>query len=181
MDEIVVEPYDPAWPARFVDERRFVEGCFAVAPRAIEHIGSTAVPGLAAKPVIDILVLVDDLGQGLGAIAALEAGGYSYWRDNPDRTKLFLVKGLPPGATRRTHHRHIHADASELERHMVCRDALRHDDGLRDSYAAVKRDLALRFRHDRDAYSDAKTAFVDRVVAGAGGPKRRHPRPTAKR
>jgi GrpB-like predicted nucleotidyltransferase (UPF0157 family) len=181
VDEIVIEPYDTTWPARFADERRFVESCFQTRPLAIEHIGSTAVDGLAAKPVIDILVLVDDLDQGVAAVPALEADGYGYWRDNPDRTKLFLAKGLPPVAPQRTHHLHIHADVAERDRHVVFRNALRRDTALRDEYAALKRELALRFRHDREAYSDAKTIFVDRIVATAGGPARVHFRSSAKR
>lgn len=175
MDEIIVEPYDPAWPAKFVEAQQFVAGCFTTPPLLIEHIGSTAVPGLPAKPVIDVIVLVNDLQEGLAAVPALEAGGYSYWRDNPDKTKLFLVKGLPP-APHRTHHLHIHTARTEVDRHLAFRDALRRDPGLRDQYAALKRDLAERFRGDRDAYSDAKTAFVDDVVDRHGGPARVRPR-----
>ena len=179
MDEIILGPYDPAWPAKFLEARSFIAGCFAVPPLLIEHIGSTAVPGLPAKPVIDVIVLVPDRDDGLAALPALEAGGYSYWRDNPDKTKLFLVRGLPP-APRRTHHLHIHADRREVDRHLAFRDALRRDPVLRDQYAALKRDLAERFRRDRDAYSDAKTAFVDDVVSSYGGPARVHPRVAGK-
>jgi GrpB-like predicted nucleotidyltransferase (UPF0157 family) len=175
MDEIIVGPYDPAWPAKFELEREFVAGCFAVPPLLIEHMGSTAVPGLPAKPVIDLIVLVNDLADGLAAVPALEAGGYSYWRDNPDKTKLFLVKGLPP-APHRTHHLHIHSNRAEIDRHLAFRDALRRDPALRDRYSALKLALARQFRHDRDAYSDAKTAFVDEVVSRTGGPRRSHPR-----
>ena len=135
MDAIVLEPYDPAWPQKFEVEKRFVAGCFTRPPGAIEHIGSTSVPGLAAKPIIDITVLVEDLADGLTAVPALEAGGYSYWRDNPDKTRLFLVKGLPPAAPDRTHHLHIHANPVELDRHLAFRDALRADTGLRQAYA----------------------------------------------
>jgi len=181
MDAIVLEPYDPAWPQKFEVEKRFVAGCFTRPPGAIEHIGSTSVPGLAAKPIIDITVLVEDLADGLTAVPALEAGGYSFWRDNPDKSRLFLVKGLPPTAPHRTHHLHIHANPVELDRHLAFRDALRADTGLRQAYAALKRDLATRYRHDREAYSDAKTEFVDAVVAAAGGPTRPYPREMPKR
>jgi len=181
LDQIVVEPYDPKWPICFAVERQFVESCFVTAPIAIDHIGSTAVPGLPAKPIIDILVLVNQLEAGLAAVPALEAGGYSYWRDNPDKTKLFLVKGLPPSAAKRTHHLHIYADAGERERHIVFRDLLRNDTKLRDAYAALKYDLADRFRDDREAYSNAKTDFVDRAVEAAGGSARLRPRQLPKR
>lgn len=175
MDEIIVETYDPAWPRKFEAERPLIAACFVRPPRAIEHIGSTSVPGLDSKPVIDIIALVDDLADGVAAVPALEAVGYSFWRDNPDNATLFLVKGLPP-APQRTHHLHIYADSVELARHLTFRDALRADSNLRDTYAALKRDLATRFRHDREAYTDAKTEFIDAVVAGDGGPARSRPR-----
>lgn len=165
MDEIHLQPYDPRWPARFAAEREFLAACFSTLPLAIEHIGSTAIPGLAAKPIIDIMVLVADLADGRAAIGALEAGGYSYWRDNPDRARLFLVKGLPPSAPQRTHHLHIVADTARLERHLVFRDALRRDPARRDAYQALKTDLALRYRNDREAYTDAKDAFVAEILA----------------
>ena len=175
VERISIAAYDPAWPARFERERVRIVAALGESARSIEHIGSTAVPGLPAKPVIDIIVLVGDLAAGLAAVPALEDGGYSYWRDNPDKAKLFLVKGLPP-APHRTHHLHIHADRTEVDRHLAFRDALRRDTALRDQYAALKRGLAQRFRHDRDAYSNAKTAFVDEVVGRFGGPARVHPR-----
>lgn len=164
MDEIHVEPYDSSWPLTFIAERAFVLGCFSTPPAAIEHIGSTAVPGLAGKPVIDILVLVDDLSLGRMAIPALEAGGYSFWRDNPDKTKLFLVKGLPP-APRRTHHLHIYADPAQLERHVAFRDRLRVDPLARRAYESLKRQLAAQYRNDREAYTEGKSAFIDNLLA----------------
>jgi GrpB-like predicted nucleotidyltransferase (UPF0157 family) len=163
LDEIRVEPHDPSWPASFAAERQFILGCFTEPPTAIEHIGSTAVPGLAAKPVIDISVLVDRLSRGQLAIPALEAGGYSYWRDNPDTTKLFLVKGLPP-APRRTNHLHIYEDPAEFERHVAFRDRLRADPRAREAYEALKRRLALQFRDDREAYTAGKSAFIDNLI-----------------
>ena len=164
MDEIVVGPYDPAWPAKFAAERDFILRCFNGAPIAIEHIGSTAVPGLAAKPIIDDLVLVDDLEFGRTAIPALEGGGYSFWRDNPDKAKLYLVKGLPP-APHRTHHLHIYADRAELERHVVFRDRLRVDPAARQAYEALKLRLAAQHRGDREAYTEGKSAFIETLVA----------------
>lgn len=164
MDEIRLEPYDPNWPIEFAAERDFVASCFVDAPLAIEHIGSTAVAGLAAKPIIDILVLVDDLALGHLAVPSLEAGGYSYWRDNPDTRKLFLVKGLPP-APQRTHHLHIYADRAELDRHVAFREHLRSDPSARQAYEALKRQLAAQYRDDREAYTEGKSAFIETLVA----------------
>ena len=174
-DAIELSPADPNWPAAFAAERSRILPLFAVPPLLIEHMGSTAIPGLPAKPVIDILVLVADLQSGRAAIPALEALGYSYWADNPDQTKLFLVKGLPP-APRRTHHLHIYTDPDEVQRHLLFRNHLRSDTEARDAYLALKQDLAARYRDDREAYSNLKSAFVDEIVHLLGGPERRVPR-----
>jgi len=174
-DAIELSPADPNWPAAFAAERSRILPLFAVPPLLIEHMGSTAIPGLPAKPVIDILVLVEDLRSGRAAIPALEALGYAYWADNPDKGKLFLVKGLPP-APRRTHHLHIYTDPDEVQRHLLFRNHLRSDTEARDAYLALKQDLAARYRDDREAYSNLKSAFVDEIVHSLGGPERRVPR-----
>ena len=173
-EPIELHPYDPDWPAAFERERRLLAPLLGPDARLIEHMGSTSVPGLPAKPIIDIIVLVDDLGAAQGAIPALEETGYSFWRDNPDKTKLYLVKGLPP-APRRTHHLHIHDDPEEVERHLIFRDHLRSSAEARAAYLALKEELATRFRDDREAYSKGKTAFVDGLVASLGGAVRRTP------
>ena len=163
---------DPDWPAAFARERDLIAPLFSMPPLLIEHMGSTAIPGLPAKPIIDIIVLVDDLEASRADIPALEATGYSFWAANPDKTKLYLAKGLPP-APQRTHHLHIHDDVDEVQRHLIFRDHLRAHPDVRDAYLALKRDLAARFRDDREAYSTNKTAFVDDLVAFLGGPPRR--------
>lgn len=163
---------DPDWPAAFVRERDLIAPLFSTPPRLIEHMGSTAIPGLPAKPIIDIIVLVDDLTSARGDIPQLEATGYSFWGANPDKTKLYLAKGLPP-APRRTHHLHIHDDEDEVARHLIFRDHLRAHPEAREAYLALKRDLAARFRDDREAYSRGKTEFVDGLVLSLGGPPRR--------
>lgn len=171
-EPIEIHSYDPAWPAAFERERRLILKSFAEPPLRIEHMGSTAIPGLPSKPIIDIIVLIRDLADAHAAVPALEATGYSFWRDNPDKTKLYLAKGLPP-APRRTHHLHIYDDAGEITRHLLFRDHLRSSPEGLAAYLALKTDLAARFRNDREAYSIGKDAFVDAVVASLGGPPRR--------
>jgi GrpB-like predicted nucleotidyltransferase (UPF0157 family) len=173
-EAIELHDYDPEWPALFERERRIIAPILGANAVAIEHMGSTAIPGLRAKPIIDIIALVDDLAAALDAVVPLEGTGYSFWRDNPDKSKLYLVKGLPP-APRRTHHLHIHDDADEVRRHLVFRDHLRSDPIARDGYLALKQDLAQRYRNDREAYSKQKTVFIDRIVLGLGGPARTFP------
>ena len=145
----------------------------------IEHFGSTAVPGLSAKPVIDLLVAVRSLAEARerGGTHALEAIGYSYWRDDPAPDRMFLVKGLPPNGPR-THHVHIvelgmsrttRAWESSLLWTGCCsgtilRDATRRSAGR---YAALKQDLADRFPDDREAYTEGKTDYVYGVMQKA--------------
>lgn len=171
MKEVHLVPYDPDWPNLFAREAALVLNCFPRPPLRIEHMGSTAIPGLAAKPVIDLIVLVADLADGLAAVPALEATGYSYWAANPDTSKLFLVKGLPP-APQRTHHLHVYVDAQQFDRHILFRDALRADPALLARYQALKTGLAKQHQFDREAYTEAKSAFIDDAIATLGGPGR---------
>jgi GrpB-like predicted nucleotidyltransferase (UPF0157 family) len=129
-------------------------------------MGSTSVPGLPAKPIIDIIVLVGDLEAARGVIPALETTGYSFWADNPDKTKLFLAKGLPP-APRRSHHLHIYDNAKGVRRHLVFRDRLRTDPTALAAYLALKQGLAVRYRDDREAYTAHKSSFIEDIVAPA--------------
>lgn len=170
MDEIAIEPYDPAWPGMFEAEAaRLREVLPSELVLAIEHFGSTAVPGLSAKPVIDILIAtpsIEDTRER--AVAPLEALGYAFWADNPKRDRLFFVRGLPP-APRRTHHVHFTEPGGEpWRRALPFRDHLRshREEALR--YAALKRALAAQHPEDREAYTAAKAEYVERVLAQAG-------------
>jgi GrpB-like predicted nucleotidyltransferase (UPF0157 family) len=154
---IDIVPYEPAWPARFGAE---VERLRRLVPAlAFHHVGSTAVPGLAAKPVIDLMALACDLDQFVEPI--IEAG-YQY----PQAFNAVL-RGrrwfCRPSANVRTHHLHLVADRAELERHLRFRDVLRQRPHVADEYAALKRNLAERYRDDREAYTTAKSAFIERV------------------
>lgn len=171
-EAIELHAADPGWPAAFEAEHALILPCFATPPILLEHMGSTAISGLPAKPIIDIIALVADLEAARAAILALEALGYSYWAANPDTTKLYLAKGLPP-APRRTHHLHIHDDADEVTRHLMFRDHLRANPDVRDAYLSLKQDLASRYRDDREAYSKLKTDFIDALVLSLGGPARK--------
>ena len=152
--------YDPAWPAAFESERRRLRPLLPDAD--ICHIGSTAVPGMPAKPVIDVMALVVDLD---GPIAALtEQAGYEY----PEAFNAVIGHRrwlCRPSAADRTHHLHLVNDRRELDRHLRFRDHLRASQALRADYARLKRELADRFGDDREAYTEAKAAFIQRVVA----------------
>lgn len=167
---MLAEP-DADWAAQFLAERERIAPCFPAPPRLIEHMGSTAVPGLVAKPIIDIIVLVDDLEGARPAIPALVAAGYVHRDDFPMPDRIFLMR-LDAETGLRTHQLHIHGNEAEVQRHLIFRDRLRSDRAVRDAYAALKRDLAQRHGDDRQAYSQHKTAFIDAIVAESGGADR---------
>jgi GrpB-like predicted nucleotidyltransferase (UPF0157 family)/GNAT superfamily N-acetyltransferase len=154
--------YDPAWPASYETERERLAPLLEALE--IHHIGSTAVRGLLAKPIIDMVALVDDLDA---PIAALIDSGYQYARAfNATLThRRFLCY---PTASHRTHHLHLVDDRPELERRLRFRDRLRVDPALANEYVALKRALAARYPEDREAYTEAKAPFIERVEQQAG-------------
>lgn len=173
-ERIDVVDYDEAWPALFVSEAARLSAFFPPGSmRRIEHIGSTAVPGLAAKPIVDILVGVDDFAFVVERVAPLmEEAGYDYfWRpafgEEGPRYPWFIGRDSE-GA--RVSHIHVALidDDSQWER-VIFRDYLRRHPRIADEYAALKRDLAVRFPDDREAYTAAKTAFIATATAAAKG------------
>jgi GrpB-like predicted nucleotidyltransferase (UPF0157 family) len=172
-EAVALRPYDPEWAGSFAAEYPILQACFEQPPLAVEHIGSTSVPGLSSKPIVDILVHVADRARGEAAIPALEAAGYANVPNYIDPNRLVLIKRRADG--QRSHHVHVHFDADEVRRHLMFRDRLRADAAVRDAYAALKAGLADRFADDRAAYSKHKTAFVDDIVLGMGGPARKTP------
>jgi GrpB-like predicted nucleotidyltransferase (UPF0157 family) len=164
-EPVRVVPYDPAWPARFEEERRVIEGALGHwITGGVHHVGSTAVPGLAAKPTIDIMVGVASLDTSRPCIALLAPLGYLYWPYRPEVMHWFCK----PSASRRAYHLHVmEQGGGEWRRRIAFRDFLRTHPDTADEYATLKRQLAARYEHDREAYTDAKGEFVRSVVARA--------------
>lgn len=155
---VEIVAYDPAWPAAYEAER---ERLTPLLPAGVElhHFGSTAVPGLAAKPVIDMIALVDDLDAPIAAL--VQRGGYQYppaFNATLTHRRFFCY----PTAAHRTHHLHLVDERGELERRLRFRDRLRADPALAGEYVALKRTLAERYRQDREAYTEAKSEFIKR-------------------
>jgi GrpB-like predicted nucleotidyltransferase (UPF0157 family) len=170
-DDVEILPYDPDWAVQFAAEadrlRAVLDPDLVV---GIEHFGSTAVPGLAAKPIIDILIAVASLARAKATmIAPILALDYVYWAENPKPDRMFFVKGMPPYGERRTHHVHISEPHGEMwRRRLAFRDYLRSNPAEAGRYEALKRDLATRFKDDREAYTDAKSAYLEAVYRGIG-------------
>ena len=155
-------PYDPAWAAAFDAEAARIRGTLGPSlPLDVEHMGSTGVPGLAAKPVLDILAGYPPGADAAAYVAALVRTGYTHRGEQGIPGREFFRRGEP-----RAYHVHLAVRGGAFWRdHLAFRDALRADAALRDAYAALKHDLARRFPRDREAYTDGKTAFVRDVLA----------------
>jgi|SRR5580658_8776075 GrpB-like predicted nucleotidyltransferase (UPF0157 family) len=171
MDDVQIVPYDPEWANLFaVESERLRAVLDPELVLDIEHFGSTAVLGLAAKPIIDILIAVRSLAQAKATIIQpIIALGYVYWAENPKPDRMFFVKGMPPYGERRTHHVHITQPDGEMwRRRLPFRDYLRANPAEAQRYEALKRDLAARYPADREQYSDAKTEYVEGVYRKMG-------------
>ncbi len=164
-DPITIVPYDAAWPTRFRVESQLIRIALNDLEPKIEHIGSTSVPGLAAKPIIDILVGVRSLDAFERHCDRLTVYGYEYIpeyeRVLPDRRFFKRVfRGV------RTHHVHVvEVNGRYWKRYLRFRDRLRADGFLASRYAELKCRLASRFRFNRDAYTNGKSSFVEAVIA----------------
>lgn len=165
-DFIVLENYDPTWGQKAQDEIGLLQSALPTAAiTSIQHIGSTAVPGLSAKPIIDLMITVTDIHAAKSLIPLIEALGYAYWRDNPKKDHLFFVKGLPQlGGTGRTHHLHIfQKDSYEYFAHSLFRDYLQSHLEIKNDYEKLKNTLAMQFKDNREAYTEAKAAFINTI------------------
>jgi GrpB-like predicted nucleotidyltransferase (UPF0157 family) len=163
---IVLEPHDPHWAALFEQEREALQGAGSGIVE-IHHIGSTAVPSVAAKPIIDIMVVVERHADGLANVAAMQQLGYEYRGEGDVAGRHYFRKGSP-----HTHHVHMYeAGHPEIGRHLRFRDYLRvHPDDAR-AYEALKRELAARYVSDTFRYSAAKDEFcehIERLASGRG-------------
>jgi GrpB-like predicted nucleotidyltransferase (UPF0157 family) len=167
-EEISIVPYDPRWPDSFQTEVNFL---LARLPRGligrIEHFGSTAVPGLAAKPIVDMLIEVTTLEDARSVIAPiLEAEGYDYfWRTDVSPPYAWFIKRDSAG--NRTHHLHMVESDSELWNRLSFRDYLREFPEEAQAYAALKYSLAAKYPNDRISYTQAKTEFIQAVTETA--------------
>jgi GrpB-like predicted nucleotidyltransferase (UPF0157 family) len=166
-DPIRVLAYDATWPARYEEERDALEHAIGgEAVGGIHHVGSTAVPGLEAKPVIDILVGVRSLSDARACFEPLARLGYVYAPYRPNEMHWFCK----PDPSRRTHHLHLVPEGSQRFRdELVFRDHLRSHPGLAAEYGALKRGLTRRFEHDREAYTDGKADFIRLVLGRSAG------------
>jgi GrpB-like predicted nucleotidyltransferase (UPF0157 family) len=174
---IALADYDPAWPTLFAREADRIRATLGSTAVLVEHAGSTSVPGLAAKPIIDIVLAVPDSAAEQAYVPALEAAGYVLRAREPDWFEHRMLKG--PDTDINLHV--FTAGASEIDRMLLFRDWLRANDGDRDAYLRVKRDLAQRTWRHVQHYADAKSAIVAQIVERATAARVAGPELPAKR
>lgn len=163
---VVLVPHDERWAALFRAAARELRQALGRQILAVHHVGSTAVPGMPAKPILDLLAPVPDFQAARALVPALAHLGYEFRPDEeiPDRLYFRRRRG-----TARTHHLSLAEPGSRHHRvTLVFRDALRRDPVLASEYAALKLELARRHPRDRPAYLEGKSAFVRRVLTAAG-------------
>jgi GrpB-like predicted nucleotidyltransferase (UPF0157 family) len=160
---ITLAEYDPEWPVLFDREAARIRVVLGDTAVRVEHVGSTSVPGLAAKPIIDILLAVPDSANEQAYVPALESAGYVLRNREPHWFEHRLFRG--PDTNINLHV--FTVGAAEIDRMLLFRDWLRADDADRDAYLQVKRDLAKRSWRHVQHYADSKTAIVQQILARA--------------
>ena len=179
LDQVIIGPpehvgielheYDPAWPERFRREAARIHAALGGRELRIEHIGSTSVPGLAAKPVVDILLVLDDPDDEASYLPALEATGYVLRVREPDLDRHRMLR-----TPRKDVHVHVYPpDSGEIDRYLLFRDRLRTSSADRELYAAIKRRLAEQDWPTMNHYAEAKTEVIEAIIVRA----RRHAEP----
>jgi GrpB-like predicted nucleotidyltransferase (UPF0157 family) len=165
-EKIVLVDHDPRWLSAAAEEcARIASACGPTLLR-VEHIGSTSVPGLIAKPILDLMPVLRAYEDGFACVAPMRALGYWYAGDHGIPGRHLFVKGSP-----RTHHAHMLVEGSkEATRHAAVRDTLRTHPDLAARYAALKSDLAARFGDNRTGYADAKSTLMRETFDRAGIP-----------
>ncbi|MFN0146118.1 MAG: GrpB family protein [Dehalococcoidia bacterium] len=170
---VVLVPYDPAWPARFEVAAAAIREACAGEVTVVEHIGSTAIPGLLAKPVLDIMPGLGSYEDGFAIVAPMESLGYEYRGEFGIPRRHYFTKPVADDRHAWKHNVHCYVVGDpEWLRHLAFRDALRRDGAVRAAYQSLKLELAARFPDDVEAYAEAKGEFVDGVVRAYGGPPR---------
>jgi GrpB-like predicted nucleotidyltransferase (UPF0157 family)/uncharacterized RDD family membrane protein YckC len=163
-DTIEIVPYNPEWPLYFNQEKELL---LSVLPHdlviEIEHFGSTSIPGSAAKPVIDILLICSGRRQWERFIEPIKSLGYVFWTENPRKDRMFFVKGMPPYGKQRTHHVHL-MDRETAKDRLLFRDYMRNHPEEMRKYEELKKSLMKQYKTDRETYTEGKRKYIKNVL-----------------
>ncbi len=158
---VLLVEYDPKWPERFVREAERIRAALGERAIRVEHVGSTSVPGLLAKPIVDIVLVVASSADEPAYVPALEASGYVLRIREPNWHEHRLFKGPETDVNLHV----FSSGSSEVERMVTFRDRLRSNPADRELYAETKRDLARRTWKYRQNYADAKSDIIDSILS----------------
>ena len=154
--QIQLAPYESGWQIFFLEERDRLQAQIGEYVLDIQHIGSTSIPGMPAKPILDIGIAVTDFEEAVRCVTPLENLGYTYKGENGIPRRHYFGKGTP-----RTHHVHMLEIKSEAWRnHLLFRDCLIRNPEAALEYARMKQELAKQFANDREAYQVGKDSFI---------------------
>lgn len=170
--KVVVEDYNPEWPAWYTSDEATIRAALGPTVLRVEHTGSTSVPGLAAKPIIDILLVVADSADEPAYVPALEGAGYSMRVREPNWFEHRMLKRWPDQGTHHEVNLHVFSSshaADEIERILAFRDWLRTHDDDREYYERTKRELAQRDWKYVQHYANAKSEVVEEILGRALG------------
>ncbi|MGB8510694.1 MAG: GrpB family protein [Pyrinomonadaceae bacterium] len=158
-------PHSEGWHDLFAEEEGRLRVAIGEYVLAIEHVGSTVICGLSAKPIIDIAVAVREIADAEKCVIPLERIGYEYRGEQGIPGRHFFGKGGP-----RTHHLHLVESGSDLWlSHLLFRDYLLQHRETAEKYEELKRELAEKYKGDREAYTEGKASFIEKVLKAAGG------------
>jgi GrpB-like predicted nucleotidyltransferase (UPF0157 family) len=161
--EITIADYDAEWPKQFERHAAIIAGALGASALRIEHIGSTSVPGLAAKPILDILVVVPDSADESAYLPQMEAAGYVLRVREPEWNEHRMLR-----TPERDAHVHVLSDGCpEIQRYLTFRERLRRNPDDRRRYEQTKRELATRTWADMNDYATAKTEVVESILAAS--------------
>jgi GrpB-like predicted nucleotidyltransferase (UPF0157 family) len=157
-------PHKELWHQLFAEEEARLRDAIGEHVVAIEHVGSTAICGLSAKPIIDIAAAVPKAANAQRCVRPLENVGYQYRGENGIAGRYYFVKGEP-----RTHHLHMVEVGSDLwKNHLLFRDYVRKHPEVAEEYERLKGDLAIKYERDREAYTEGKSRFIEEVLKRTG-------------
>ena len=165
VEPVYIVAYDPSWPTLFAQERNRLFETVRQWIEEVEHVGSTAIPGLDAKPVIDLMVGLKSMADASSCVEPLTNLGYSYWAEGAQPHHHLFVRFVDPEMSARTHNLHlVEAGGQYWKERLLFRDYLRKHPETAKEYAELKYMLSTRHRDDREAYTAAKADFVSEVV-----------------
>ncbi len=168
MDNIVIVDYNPQWPQMYEDEKANIQDAIGDYLIDIQHVGSTSIPGLSAKPILDIMLVIRDLSLVAHCVKPLETLDYAYFGENGIPGRHYFHKPINITTKPRWVHLHmVEKGHDQWAMYQLFRDYLRLHPESAHQYDILKRGLAARFGSDRVGYTNAKTSFVKSIVRAA--------------